>query len=319
MNDKEQFESAISRYNERRHGILCHPGISPNLLALASTMSPTHGELCVRRGQEVITSVIGSSTILNAVLRLGLIPVFVDVEIPTYNANPCLVEEAVNANTGAILLPHTLGNPVSISYIEDRIVDGSKIWSIYDCREAMGGIYTGTYEGHPIGSYGSLSTLCFGNKGVILTDSSMIYLVLKYVRRNTENHEMQERLERVKKHSEEVRARRRNWQFFYKTLKDEKLDEYFILPEPHRLADPNWYGFCLTCRDINVKKLLQYLNNKNVCAHKLHIQNYKGHKIVDTTRNIDIIREKSFWIDVDENVTSKRESIVMTIKNGVRL
>jgi CDP-6-deoxy-D-xylo-4-hexulose-3-dehydrase len=317
MNDKEEFEQSVARYNHRRHGVLCHKGISPNFLALASTMSPTHGERCVRRGQEVITSVIGSSTILNAILRLGLTPVFVDVDIPTYNANPCLVEEAVNKDTGAILLPHTLGNPVSISYIEDRVIDGSKIWSIYDCKHAMGGIYTGTYEGQPLGSYGSLSTLYFQDRGMILTDSSMLYLVLSYVRRETGNN-IKKDTEQIEKHPSIVNIRRQNWKYYHELFTSE-LSEYFILPEPHRLANPNWYGFALTFRNGNAKSLLQYLNNKDVRIHKFHLQDYQGYKVVGTTRNVDVVREKSFWLDVDISVTKKAiEQVVDTFKKGLK-
>jgi dTDP-4-amino-4,6-dideoxygalactose transaminase len=247
-----------------------------------------------------------------------LTPVFVDVDIPTYNANPCLVEEAVNKDTGAILLPHTLGNPVSISYIEDRVIDGSKIWSIYDNRHSMGGMYTGTFEGQPLGSYGSLSTLYFQDRGLILTDSSMLYLVLSYVRRETGNS-IKKDTEQIEKHPSLINVRRQNWKYYHELFTSE-LSEYFILPEPHRLAHPNWSGFALTCRDINANKMLQYLNNKDVRIHKFHFQEYKGHKVIGTTRNVDAVKEKSFWLDVDSSVTKKSiERTVDIIKKWIVL
>jgi CDP-6-deoxy-D-xylo-4-hexulose-3-dehydrase len=275
-------------------------------------MSPIHGERELKRGQEVITAVIGSATILNAILRLGLVPVFVDTEIPTYNANPCLIEEAVNQNTGAIFLQHVLGNPVSVGYIEDHAIAGSQIWSVYDGRHSIGGNYTGTYEGLPVGSYGSLCTISYYSqafekeRGVILTDSSMIYQALKCSGEKKTQFDCTCTV-----------MKNKNWQYFHDAFKVEKLDKYFILPEAHRLSDPNWFGFCLTCRKgVDRERIVRMLRRHEIRTHSLPIQDYNGCKMVGVDRNVKVIRDNSFWISVHPSVS--KEKIVDVFKKGFK-
>jgi CDP-6-deoxy-D-xylo-4-hexulose-3-dehydrase len=375
-----KFEQAVAYYNSRRCGALCNSGSSANLLALASTMSHKNGERRLRVGQEVITSLVGFPTTLNAILQLGLTPVFVDCEIPTYNANPCLVEEAVGKNTGAILLAHTLGNPVSISYIEDNAIAGSEIWFILDNCDGGGGTYTGTFAGRPLGSYGDMSTLSFYpahqiscvEGGMVLTDSPMTNSIIRSLRDwgrqcfckpgvdntcgkrfaheyeslpvgydhkyvyseigyNLKSTDIQAAIgnEQIKRLPAFVKTRRKNWKFYHDTFKAEGLDEYFILPEPHRMADPAWFGFALTLRDKKMDRtdFTQYLESKKVGTRNLFGGNllrqpaYKDipHKLVGTTKNADVVTERTFWIGVSPNITREmQEYVVDVFKKGIK-
>jgi CDP-6-deoxy-D-xylo-4-hexulose-3-dehydrase len=374
------FEQTVAHVNQRRCGVLCNSGSSANLLALSATMSKKNGERRLRAGQEVITSLVGFPTTLNAILQLGLIPVFVDCEIPSYNANPCLVEEAVGKNTGAILLAHTLGNPVSLNYIEDNVLGGAEIWSIYDCCDALGGNFTGTFaEGRPLGSFGDISTLSFypahqitiGEGGMVLTNSPMTNSILRSLRDwgrecwcppgcdntcgkrftheyeslpngydhkyvyseigfNLKSTDIQAAIgnEQIKRLPAFVKARQKNWKFYHDAFKAEKLDNYFILPEPHKLSDPSWFGFALTCKNgVDRTKLTQYLESKRIGTRNLFGGNllkqpaYKDipHKLVGTARNADIVTEKTFWIGVHPGITSEmRDYVVDTFKEGVK-
>jgi CDP-6-deoxy-D-xylo-4-hexulose-3-dehydrase len=378
--EAHKFEQNVAYYNQRRCGVLCNSGSSANLLALSATMSTKNGERRLRPGQEVITSLVGFPTTLNAILQCGLIPVFVDCEIPTYNANPCLVEEAVGKNTGAILLAHTLGNPVSISYIDDNAIGGSEIWFILDNCDGGGGTYTGTFEGRPLGSYGDMSTLSFypahqittGEGGMILTDSPMTNLVLRSLRDwgrscvcppgvdntcgkrfsheyeslptgydhkyvyseigyNLKSTDIQAAIgnEQIKRLPAFVKARRKNWKFYHDTFKAEGLDEYFVLPESHRTADPAWFGFALTIKDKKLDRtaFTQYLESKKVGTRNLFGGNllrqpaYKDipHKLVGTTKNADVVTERTFWIGVSPNTTREmQEYVVDVFKKGIK-
>jgi CDP-6-deoxy-D-xylo-4-hexulose-3-dehydrase len=297
MNDKDEFEKIVAKQNNRSYGVSCQ---HPNYMALLASMSEKNKHR-LKAGQEVIVSVIG--TTLPYVLQLGLIPVFVDVDLPTYNASPCLVEEAVNQETGAILLQHTLGNPIAIQYISDKILEGSYIWGIFDCEKAIGGTCTGTYDGQPIGNFGDLSTFSFGEEGIVLTDSPHIEEILrklchcKYSCEPIPNH---------------LKVHRDNWNYYHAYFKSE-LSEYFVLPEAHHMADPNWQGFCVIYRG-DRKKLLQYLKKKDVVTHLLPIQNYKGYKLIGTSKNVDKVQKQSFWIDVEE----KSEYVVDMISKGCK-
>ena len=303
MINKDEFECLIAKQNGKAYGITC---ARPDYTALLSAMSEKNKRR-LKPGQDVIVSVIG--TTLPYILQLGLTPVFVDVDLPTYNANPCLVEEAVNENTGAILLQHTLGNPIAIQYISDRVLEGSYIWSIFDCGEAIGGTCTGTYEGQPIGNFGDMSIFSFKSNAIILTDSPRQAEIVRslcrcdYIPEAIPNN---------------IKAHRDNWEYYHKAFKEE-LSEYFVLPEPHHMADPNWQGFCIMYRK-DREKLLQYLKTKGVPTHQLPIQDYGGYKVIGTAKNILAVKSKSFWLDIGKTVTPEiREYTVNTIKKGCRL
>jgi CDP-6-deoxy-D-xylo-4-hexulose-3-dehydrase len=85
-----------------------------------------------------------------------MVPVFVDVDIPTYNIIPERVEEAITPNTRAIMVAHTLGNPFDVGKIAD-IARRHKLWLIEDCCDALGA----TYDGRHVGTFGDIGTLSF--------------------------------------------------------------------------------------------------------------------------------------------------------------
>ena len=300
MNDKDEFEKSVAKASNRPYGVACR---NPNYVALLSAMSGKNKKH-LRAGQEVILSTVG--TTLQDILQLGLIPVFVDVDLPTYNANPCIVEEAVNENTGAIFLQHILGNPIAIQYISDNILEGSYIWGVFDCGASIGGTCTGTYGGQPIGSFGDLSTFTFKNTGIVLTDSIHLEEILRSNCRSCS----------VEVIPNDIKVHRENWDYYHKAFKEE-LGEYFVLPEPHHMADPNWQGFCVSYLG-DREKLLQYLQKKGIQTHLLPVQNYHGYRLIGTDKNTKIVKDKSFWIDI--GVTpDQREYVVDTIKKGCKV
>jgi CDP-6-deoxy-D-xylo-4-hexulose-3-dehydrase len=298
MNDKDEFEKTVAKKNNRSYGVICH---NPNYVALVSAMSGKNKKR-LQAGQEVVLSTVG--TTLQDVLQLGLVPVFVDIDLPTYNANPCIVEEAVNENTGAIFLQHTLGNPIAIQYLSDNILEGSYIWGVFDCSASIGGTCTGTYDGQPVGNFGDLSTFTFKKTGVVLTDSIHLEEILRNNCRSCS----------VEPIPNNIKVHRENWDYYHKAFEG---DEYFILPEPHHMADPNWQGFCLTCRG-DRKKLLQYLETKGIPTHLLPVQNYHGYQLIGTDKNTKTVKDKSFWIDIGVRPEQK-EYVVDAIKKGCKV
>ena len=172
-----EFEQSLAHFSQRRFATFCNAGSSANLLGLAAMTSKKMGSRRLRPGMEVVTSAVGFPTTVNAILQLGLIPVFVDISIPSYNAKPDMVEEAFSKKTGAVMLAHTLGNPVNIDKIL-QACDGCGLWSLFDCCDGLGG----TYKDKPLTSYGDVSTLSFYpahhittvEGGMVLSDSGMM-------------------------------------------------------------------------------------------------------------------------------------------------
>jgi CDP-6-deoxy-D-xylo-4-hexulose-3-dehydrase len=169
----EQFEKDFAAFCGRRYCVLTNSGSSANLLALSALTSPKLGERRLCRGDEVITVAAGFPTTVNPIIQLGLVPVFVDIDVPTYNIAAQQLELAWSERTRAVVLAHTLGNPFDVAAVKS-FADRHSLWLIEDCCDAVGS----TYDGKLVGTFGSLATTSFypahhitmGEGGAVLGD-----------------------------------------------------------------------------------------------------------------------------------------------------
>src|SRR5438094_348306 len=125
----QQFEREFAHFLGARHAVLCNSVSSANLLAVSALTSPKLGEARLRPGDEVITVAAGFPTTVNPIVLNRLVPVFVDIELGTYNVDARYLEEAVSPRTRAIILAHTLGNPFNLDAVLD-VVKRHKLWLI---------------------------------------------------------------------------------------------------------------------------------------------------------------------------------------------
>jgi CDP-4-dehydro-6-deoxyglucose reductase, E1 len=169
-----EFERDFAAFMGVRCATLVNSGSSANLVALSCLTSPSLGERRLRAGDEVITVAAGFPTTVNPIIQNGLVPVFVDVQLPTYNVDVTQLEAAVSDRTRAIVLAHTLGNPFDIDAVMAFAVKHN-LWVIEDCCDAVGS----TYKGRSVGTFGHLATTSFypahhitmGEGGCVLTQS----------------------------------------------------------------------------------------------------------------------------------------------------
>jgi CDP-6-deoxy-D-xylo-4-hexulose-3-dehydrase len=169
----EQFEREFAAFCGRRFSVLANSGSSANLLALAALTSPKLGERRLRREDEVITVAAGFPTTVNPIIQLGLVPVFVDIEVPTYNIDVQQLERAWSERTRAVVLAHTLGNPFDVAAVR-AFADRHGLWLIEDCCDAVGSLFNGKL----VGTFGDLATTSFypahhitmGEGGAVLGD-----------------------------------------------------------------------------------------------------------------------------------------------------
>ncbi len=173
----DQFEREFARFIGVRSAILVNSGSSANLVALSTLTSPKLAHERLRRGDEVISVAAGFPTTVNPIFQNGLVPVFVDVSLPTFNVDVGQLELALSDRTRAIVLAHTLGNPFDV----DAVVDFSRqhdLWLIEDCCDAVGS----TYKGQKAGTFGDLATTSFypahhitmGEGGCVLIDKPLL-------------------------------------------------------------------------------------------------------------------------------------------------
>ena len=134
------FEKSFSEFLGTRHTSLCNSGSSANLLAISCLTSPKLKDRRLQPGDEVITLAAGFPTTVNPILQNRLIPVFVDVTIPTYNVDASQLEAALSDRTRAVFFPHTLGNPFDLDAVT-TFCRKHELWLIEDNCDALGATY----------------------------------------------------------------------------------------------------------------------------------------------------------------------------------
>jgi len=169
----EEFEYEFAMFMDTEYCILVNSGSSANLIALAALTSPQLGKKRLNKGDEVITVAAGFPTTVNPIIQNGLIPVFVDVELGTYNIQIQELEKAYSEKTKAVMIAHTLGNPFDLGGVLD-FVNKHNLFLVEDCCDAVGS----TYNGKKVGTFGHIATVSFypahhitmGEGGAVLTN-----------------------------------------------------------------------------------------------------------------------------------------------------
>ena len=133
----DEFERKLAEFLGVRQAITTNSGSSANLLALTALTSPKLGNRQLKPGDEVITVAAGFPTTVNPILQNKLIPVFLDVDIPTYNIRVDRLKDAVSSKTKAVMIAHTLGNPYDLSVVKS-FTEKYGLWLIEDCCDALG-------------------------------------------------------------------------------------------------------------------------------------------------------------------------------------
>ena len=181
----ESFERSLAKYVGVRHCLMVNSGSSANLLALTALTSSKLGERALKPGDEVITAAVGFPTTVAPILQNSLIPVYIDLELETYVPSVEQIRGAISPKTKAIMLAHTLGNPVDVEAIR-LLCDEFNLWFIEDSCDALGG----EYNGKKLGTFGDIATLSFypahhittGEGGAVLTNKPSLKPILESFR-----------------------------------------------------------------------------------------------------------------------------------------
>ncbi len=181
----EEFSDKIADYLDIEHVLLTNSGSSANLLAFSALTSEKLGEKRLKPGDEVISVAAGFPATVTPIIQYGLIPVFVDVDIPTYNINIDMMRRAITPKTKCIFIAHTLGNPFDIEAVM-TLAKEHDLWVIEDNCDAFGS----EYKSKKTGSYAHLSTISFypahhittGEGGVICTNDPQLALLVRAFR-----------------------------------------------------------------------------------------------------------------------------------------
>lgn len=181
----DEFEARLAKFIGVEHALTVNSGSSANLVAFSTLTSHYLRADALKPGDEMITVATGFPTTINPSLQYGIVPVMVDVDIPTYNIKPDMIEAAVTDRTRAIMLAHTLGNPFDLAEVM-RVAEKYNLFVVEDCCDALGA----TYNGQHVGTFGHMGTLSFypahhitmGEGGAVFTDKPRLKRVMESMR-----------------------------------------------------------------------------------------------------------------------------------------
>jgi len=183
----KQFEKKFVQELGQRFGVFVNSGSSANLVAVSALTSKNfcgcYGSL--KAGDEVITPAATFPTTLDVLLLNNLTPVFVDIDLGTYNMDPKKIEEAVSKKTKLIMLPHTLGNPNDMDEIM-KIARENNLYLIEDACDALGS----KYKEKELGTFGDMGTFSFylshhistGEGGMVVMKDSKLKKIVESLR-----------------------------------------------------------------------------------------------------------------------------------------
>jgi CDP-4-dehydro-6-deoxyglucose reductase, E1 len=181
----ELFSEKIAEFLGVENVLLTNSGSSANLLAFSALTSEKLGDKRLMPGDEIISVAAGFPSTVTPIIQYNMVPVFVDVQIPTYNINTEMLKKAISPKTRCIFIAHTLGNPYNLDEVM-KIANEHNLWVIEDNCDAFGSKYNGKYTG----TFGHLSTISFypahhittGEGGAIITNDSKLANIVRAFR-----------------------------------------------------------------------------------------------------------------------------------------
>ena len=179
------FEFKFAKFLGVRDARLVNSGSSANLVAVSVLTSPTLGDRQLKPGDEVITVAAGFPTTVNPIIQNNLVPVFVDIELGTYNVDVSQLEKALGPRTKTMIFAHTLGNPFNVAAVSE-FARKHNLWLIEDCCDALGS----TFGGRHVGTFGDLATFSFypahhitmGEGGCVATNKPQLIKLIESFR-----------------------------------------------------------------------------------------------------------------------------------------
>lgn len=166
--DCQQLEQTFAQLCDAKFAVGCASGSDALLLALMA--------IDIAPGDEVIVPSFTFFATASCVTRLGAKPVFVDVDLETYNLDPAAVENAITSRTKAIIPVHLFGQCVNMEPLME-FASRYNLHLIEDCAQSVGATYKGKQSGS-IGSVGCFSFYPtknlggFGDGGIVTTNDA---------------------------------------------------------------------------------------------------------------------------------------------------
>lgn len=244
-----QFEDAVARLFGKKYGLFVNSGSSANLLALEAFNFP--------KGSEIITPACTFNTTAAPIVQTGSIPVFVDVELGTYQIDPTQLKRALSKKTVAVMAPHLIGNFVDAPAIK-KFCKKHKLVFIEDSCDTIGG----TFNGQPSGKWSDVTTTSFYASHLITTGGAGGMLM-------TNDKKLRERARLfrdwgrgISRHDEKIRSRLATF-----TIDEKPYDSAFVFVERGYNFKPTEMQAAFGLEQLN--RLPQFTAHRRKNFHKL--------------------------------------------------
>ncbi len=308
-----EFENQCAKHFGAVHALMCNSGSSANLLAFAALANPAWGNN-LKLGDEVIVPALSWATSVWPIIQIGLVPIFVDCDIHTYNFRYETLEDAITPKTRAIMVVHVYGNPCNMEVIM-RLANKYGLFIIEDTCESMGA----TFEGQAVGTFGDIGTmslyyshhittfeggLCFSNNHDLIDlmrilrahgwsresdnheeyaamypeiDPRFIFINLGYNLRPTEVQAVIG-MKQLPKLNDFIENRRQMHDSYRKGL--EKYGNWFRFQQEQEHGKASWFGFCVILTDttpFTLKEISTYMQKHGVETRPIIAGNMARH------------------------------------------
>jgi len=333
----EEFAEKIAEFLGVEHVLLTNSGSSANLLAFSALTSEKLGEKRLKPGDEVISVAAGFPATVTPIIQYGLIPVFIDVDIPTYNIDVEMMRKAITLKTRCIFIAHTLGNPFNLDAVME-LANEHNLWVIEDNCDAFGS----EYKGKKTGTYGHISTISFypahhittGEGGAICTNDPKLAQLVRAFRdwgrdcycMGGENNTCGKRFSQQFGHLpfgydhkyvySEIgyNLKMTDIQAAIGAAQIEKLPEFCKLRKEN--ADPAWFAYIITVKKdalFTRDEITRFLNEKLIETRNLFAGNMakqpafvnKNWRMADHLTNTDFVMNNTFFLGTYPGLTKE--------------
>lgn len=264
------FEAEAAEYLGVQHAVGCASGTDALILSMLACG--------VGHDDEVITSAFTFAATAEAIARVGARPVFVDIHPDSFNIDITEIERAITKHTKAVIPVHLFGQPADISEIK-TLCDAHSLTLIEDCAQSFGAHIDHRMTGST-GDCGAFSFYptknlgCYGDGGMITTDSDEIADQLKLYRNhgsrvkyqhevvgfNSRLDELQAVVLRVKmKHIDEYNRERRRVAHAYNALLE---DTRVITPHEDKIGRHIYHQYTILAA--NRKQITEHLKQQGI-------------------------------------------------------
>ena len=178
------FEKQFAKKLGCKYALMTNSGSSANLLAVSAIINPLFKNK-LKPGDEVLIPAVCWSTSLWPIIQNNLKPVFVDVELDTFNVSIKDLKKKITSKTKAFMCIHVLGTSANLSQIK-KLTNKKNIILIEDTCESLGAKFNNKF----LGTFGELGTFSFyyshqitsGEGGMIVCNNLNNYNIIKSLR-----------------------------------------------------------------------------------------------------------------------------------------